>query len=323
VAGRLGVRRTGLAGRLDLLRGRIDGVRARLEGRLVWRAWERLLENEFIDRSVALAAKAFIALFPLTIAVSAFAPQGVRREIGDLTQTRFGLSGSARTMVIDAFARPDQTRAATGVFGLIFLFFYATTFTTALQKVYLKAWRRPSAGGVPAARGMLWLAGLIVVAGLLDTVRNLLGRGPQSAFGLVVWTAAAIAGWWVTSWLMLRGEVRWRALAASAVVTGIAMIGYSVTTSLWMPRTVEQNQAQFGVFGVTLALVSWFVGLGFVLVIATVLGVVLAEEPGTVGRLARGGTAGALRPGAAPSLAPPTRPLGVADALVARGTEDT
>ena len=322
MAGQPGVRGTGLAGRLAALRARLDATRARLEGTLAWRTWERLLENEFIDRSVALAAKAFIALFPLTIAVSAFAPQGLRREISDLTQTRFGLSGSARSMVVDAFARPEQTRAATGVFGLIFLFFYATTFTTALQKVYLKAWRRPSAGGVPAARGMVWLAGLIVIVGLLDTVRNLLGRGPQSSFGLLAWALAAIGGWWVTSWLMLRGEVRWRALAASAVVTGAATIGYSAATSLWMPRSVEQNQAQFGVFGVTLALVSWFVGLGFVLVTATVLGAVLAEQPGVVGRLARGGSAFVLRPGAAPPLSPPSRPLSVADALVARPSEE-
>lgn len=323
MAGRPGVRRGALSARLDAARDRLESTRARLDGTVAWRAWERLLENEFIDRSVALAAKAFVALFPLTIAVSAFAPQGIRREINGLVQTRFGLSGSARSLVLDAFARPDQTRAATGVFGLLFLFFYATTFTTALQKVYLRAWRRPRAGGVPAARGMLWLAGLIVLLGLLDTIRNLLGRGPQSTLGLLAWLLASIGGWWVTSWLMLRGEVRWRALAASAVVTGAATIGYSLTTSLWMPRTVEQNQAQFGVFGVTLALVSWFVGLGFVLVVATVLGAVVAEEPGRLGRLARGGAAGTLRAGAAPPLGPPVRPLSVADALVARGADDS
>jgi membrane protein len=319
VAGRGGGR---VSGFVAAGRARVDAVRARLADTLVWRVWERLLENEFIDRSVALAAKAFVSLFPLTIAVSAFLPTGLRREVGQVAQNRFGLTSSSRQLVADAFARPDQTRAATGLVGLLFLFFYATTFTTALQRVYLKAWRRPSGGG-GAPRGMLWLAGLIVIVGLLDALRHLLGRDPTSPLALVTWSLTTIGGWWVTGWLMLRGEVRWRALQGSALLTGLATVLYSATTSLWMPYTVRQNEAQFGVFGVTLALVSWFVGLGFVLVGTTVAAAALAAEPGLPGRLARGGADRVLRPGAAPALGPPTRAPTVVDALVPRGTDDT
>jgi hypothetical protein len=38
-------------------------VRSRLDGLLLWRVWERMLAIEFVDRSVALAGKAFVAFF--------------------------------------------------------------------------------------------------------------------------------------------------------------------------------------------------------------------------------------------------------------------
>jgi len=50
-------------------------LRTRLERLLVWRVWERMLEVEFIDRSVALAGKAFVSFFPLVIVVAAFMPE--------------------------------------------------------------------------------------------------------------------------------------------------------------------------------------------------------------------------------------------------------
>ena len=48
--------------------------RARPVRRGCWsgRVWERLLEIEFVDRSVALVGKAFVSFFPLVIVVAGF-----------------------------------------------------------------------------------------------------------------------------------------------------------------------------------------------------------------------------------------------------------
>jgi len=37
-----------------------------------------MLEIEFVDRSVALAGKAFVSFFPLVIVVAAFVPERIR-----------------------------------------------------------------------------------------------------------------------------------------------------------------------------------------------------------------------------------------------------
>ncbi len=52
----------------------IDSVRRWAEKTLLWRVWDRMLETQFVDRSVALAGKAFVSFFPTVIVVAAFLP---------------------------------------------------------------------------------------------------------------------------------------------------------------------------------------------------------------------------------------------------------
>ena len=93
-------------------RGIVENVRSRLERMLLWRAWERMLEIEFVDRSVALAGKAFVSFFPAIIVVAAFSPPGVRHSIFTTLATRMGLSGEGLTAVKNAFASADSVRKA-------------------------------------------------------------------------------------------------------------------------------------------------------------------------------------------------------------------
>src|SRR5437667_12011243 len=95
-------------------------ARSWAESTIFWRVWERMLENEFIDRGVALAAKAFVSFFPAVIVVAAFAPPAVREAIGVALARRSGLSGPGLATFHSAFATADSVRRATGVLGLVF-----------------------------------------------------------------------------------------------------------------------------------------------------------------------------------------------------------
>jgi uncharacterized BrkB/YihY/UPF0761 family membrane protein len=121
-----------------------------------------MLEIEFVDRSVALAGKAFVSFFPLVIVIAAFMPPSVRDSIFTTLTHRLGIEGGALTTAKQAFASADQIRKATGILGLVLTIFFATSFTTALQRVFLRAWRRP--GGNTAGeyvRGFLWFFVLV------------------------------------------------------------------------------------------------------------------------------------------------------------------
>src|SRR3954452_5486552 len=165
--------------RVDNARGRVAVVRERAEETLLWRVWERMLEIEFVDRSGALAGKAFVSFFPLIIVVAAFLPSSVRTSIFTTLTHRLGVEGGALDTAKQAFASSDQIRSATGVLGLLLTIFCPPSFTTALQRVYLKAWRRPSGGAAGAyVRGPIWFLMLLSGMAVLGALRGLLGDGP-------------------------------------------------------------------------------------------------------------------------------------------------
>ena len=304
------------------MRKRIAVLRTRLERLLLWRVWERMLEIEFIDRSVALAGKAFVSFFPLVVVVAAFMPERIRSSILTAVTARLGIRGDALTLARDAFASSDDIRQATGVLGLVLTIFFATSFTTALQRMYLRAWRRPPRAGAGAYwRGVVWLLVALACMALLGGLRGALGDGLK--FGLfAIVSLAVIAGqWWFTAWFLLLGEVRTRVLVPTGVITSIVTAGYAASATVWMPRVVTSNEAQFGFFGVALSLVTWFSGAAICVLIGACAGPILAEDTGRVGRLIRGGEAGTLTAGARPPLPPPARELGLRDAF--HSTQDS
>src|SRR3954449_3960626 len=109
----------GIETRATKFRHRFDPVQEWVEQSILWRAWERVLENEFVDRSVALAAKAFVSLFPALIVVAAFAPVHVRASIIETITRRAGVSGSGLATFKGAFKSSDDVRKATGLLGLL------------------------------------------------------------------------------------------------------------------------------------------------------------------------------------------------------------
>jgi membrane protein len=300
----------------DRTRLAVHAQATRVEDTIVGRFWARLLEIEFVDRSVALAAKAVVSFFPLLIVAAALSPPSARRSLVDAIAARFGISGDAFDIMKGAFASPDQTREATGVFGGLLAVAYAVSFTTALQRVYLRAWRRPSGGGMRnKGRGAIWVGGTLALLLVLGSVRRVLSGPPGAVAVLVLGVAGSVLGWWWTARLMLRGEVRWRPLLPTAVVTGVGAWGYTLAASVWMPRAVTKHYLQFGSFGIALDFVSWFTGFAFLLVGAAVLGPVLAEGDNVLGRWLRGAQPSALEPSAVPSLPAPANPPRLSDAF--------
>jgi membrane protein len=303
------------------MRKRIAVLRTRLERLLLWRVWERMLEIEFVDRSVALAGKAFVSFFPLVIVVAAFVPERIRSSITTTLTSRLGLRGDALTLAKEAFASSDDIRKATGLLGLVLTIFFASSFTTALQRVYLHAWRRPPRAKSGAYwRGVTWLLVILASIALLGALRNALDGGLEIGLFVVVSLAVTSALWWFTAWFRLVGDVRARVLWPAGVITAIALAGFAASATIWMPSVVTDNENQFGFFGVALSLVTWFSGAAICVLIGACAGAVFAEDTGRVGRFIRGGDGQTLRVGARPALPAPNREFGLRDAFTS--TED-
>jgi len=279
-----------------------------------------MLEIEFVDRSVALAGKAFVSFFPLVIVVAAFMPQRTRSAILATMTHQLGIQGHALTTVKEAFASSDDIRRATGILGLVLTFFFASSFTTALQRVYLRSWRRVPSGKLGAyTRGLIWLPSVLAYMAIVGGFRALSGHGV--GFGVFVITSlmATSVLWWCTAWFMLEGQVRWRVLVPTGLTTGLTMSGYAFSATIWMPEVISRNDTQFGFFGVALALVTWLSGAAICILVGACAGPVLAEDDGPLGNLIRGRDPELLIEGAARALPAPERPLRLRDAF---GTQE-
>jgi membrane protein len=304
------------------MRRRIAMLRERVERLLLYRVWERMLEIEFVDRSIALAGKAFVSFFPLVIVVAAFLSDDLRSSVITTLTNRLGFRGHALVSAKHAFASSDDVRKATGVLGLVLTIFFATSFTTAVQRIYFRAWRRPHRGGSGKYwRGVAWLLTLIAYMALLGGLRSLFGDGAGLGLFAIASLAVTTGLWWFTAWFLLLGDVRARALLPTGLITGIALSAFAVSATIWMPSVLTDQESQFGVFGVALALVTWFSGAATCILVGACAGPVFAEDPGRVGRLIRGGEESTLTAGANGPLPPPTRDLTLRDAF--EGSEDT
>ncbi len=307
---------SGVKGAVTTVTAQVQRARTRFEQTLLGEIWDRMLETEFIDRSVALAGKAFVSFFPLIIVVAAFLPDGMRADVFTTLTHRLGITGSALQSAKTAFASAKEVRRATGVLGLVLTFFYVSSFTTALQRVYLRAWRRPAGGALgPYVRGAIWFGAVIGYMAILGAARGVLAADALMPIYLLVAVAGSTALWWFTAWAMLMRQVRMRVLWPAGLITGLALGIYGLTSSLWMPENVTKNTHQYGIFGVALALVSWFSGAAICIMVGACAGPVLARDPGPVGRFIRKGEDEILVPGAPPDLPPPSRPLKLKDAF--------
>ena len=205
--------------------------------------------------------------------------------------------------------------------GLLLTILFAASFTTALQRAYLHAWRRPPSTGAGAyLRGVicltLMLAGMAAMGAASQALTGGLGVG---LFALLAFTVTT-AQWWFIAWYLLLGHVRARVLLPTGVITSLATALYAVSATVWMPEVVSGNEAQFGFFGLGLSLVTWFSGAAICILIGACVGPVLAEDTGWLGIHIRGGEQTTLSKGAPASLPPPVRELTLLDAF--QSTDD-
>src|SRR5690242_4408292 len=274
-----------------------------------------MLEIEFVDRSVALAGKAFVSFFPLVIVVAAFLPAQTRASVFSTLTHRLGVRGQALTLSKRAFASANDVRKATGILGLVLTVFFASSFTTALQRVYLRAWRRPRDLKVGShTRGLVWLVAMLGYMTAVGAIGRALTGKVGIGLAIVIALALSITWWSFTAWYLLLGHVRWRVLVPTGVITALALILYAISANVWMPNTVTSNTRQFGFFGVSLALVTWFSGAAICILVGACVGTVLAEDRGPIGQLVRRGNDVLVR-GAPASLDAPTQAPRLRDAF--------
>jgi membrane protein len=232
----------------------------------------RFIELEGIDRAMALAGQAFAALLPLLIVVGAASPDDGRDVAGKLID-KFQLSGSAADALSSALERPPGPENGASIAGGLLLVISALSFTRALQRLYVRAWRLPPLGMRGNLWGLWWLAAFIawgsfqpLIVGVFDGVA-----------AAVVTEALATLLWLVTPWLLVARRLPWRRLLPQALLTAGGLLAVTSSAALYAPQAVSSAAHDFGVIGVAFTLLSLLFVFAVVLVAAAAIGATLAE----------------------------------------------
>jgi membrane protein len=270
------------------LRRRVEPVLHLAQAGLPGRILGRLVEVRFLERSVILAAQAFSAILPLFIVVATISPKPGGDSPGAFMARRLGLATEDVSSLQSVVASPPTARASIGVVGVVLALLTATSFARALQRSYELAWRLPRAGLRAAWRPLALVVGLAVYVELLFLFGRLV-RGVPAGTLLedLVTFAGAWALWTGAGWILLGGRVRLRLLAAGGLLTAVGFAVLRRLSAIYLPALVASNLQQYGLLGVAFTLYSWLSACAFIVVVATVVGAVLAEDPGRLGQLLR------------------------------------
>ena len=244
-------------------------VRSSFLGRCV----RRFLLMAGIDRCIMLSSQAFTALIPLLILISTVAPAGQEDVIARTIITRFALTGDSASAVEQLFTTPAGAASGVSVFSALLLLFSGVSFTRRMQTMYRAAWGLERAGvrsGVFAAVGLVaMLAEVSVIYGVRGMVRHLpfdwlWMLAISAAAGLVLWTSIP--------YLLLNRQVHWRKLLVAEGTAALGTSVFGVATTVYMPPLLTRYTSQFGLFGITIALIGWLLAVCGVVVASAAIG---------------------------------------------------
>ena len=93
----------------------------------------------------------------------------------------------------------------------------ALSFTRAMQRLYVRAWRLPKLGVRGNVWGLAWLAAFVVWTSLQPVLIELF----DGVVAFVVAEALATGLWLMTPWVLVGGRLPWRRLLPQAAAHGV------------------------------------------------------------------------------------------------------
>ena len=250
-------------------------ITRRYTGSFAEQFWNRLSVTDFMSKAIMLAAILLLCFIQFTFVVSAFTGR-----TGDVTGLvrRLGLNHEAARDVSAIFAPAHATTSSISGAGYVLFILGGIAAASAIQDLYEKVYGLDALGMKNLVRQLAWLAwfigGSLLVAAVAPSLHRLGGQGLLWALGFVVW----FVGWWVSMWLFTAGRVAWRELFPSAVATAVCWTGMYAVFHLVFSSSITSDYKKYGPIGVVLALMSFFIAIGVVIVLGAVFGIVWRER---------------------------------------------
>ena len=270
----------------ERLRPLVRWATSRWAGRVVLATVASFRRLETFDRAMALGAQLFTSVVPILIMMSVW--------IGESASERFAeaieMSSAAEQVLDQALDEPGGT--AFGVFGSLFVLISATSLARALTRAMATIWWLPR----PKTRlssSWRWVTVVIALA-LSIVVARSLGRftdpiPPRTVWTLVIGFILDFLTTVFVPWLLLAGKVHVRRLVPGAVLFALAFVVIRPAAEAFLPRAVDESADKYGTIGVAFTYLAWLYVVSLTFLGTAIVGYVLAEDEGRLGRLIRRG----------------------------------
>jgi membrane protein len=256
-------------------RRQLDAARARYEGSWVQAIATQLKALHVVDWTVIFGAELLWSALPFIILLSSLANQ----RIDDDLSRHIGLNSQGAQIVEHLFRHRPAHATIAILTGLLFSFAGSIAVVSSLQILYERAFDQQHHPR-DFLRHVIWvvvfLAAAIAEVVVGGPVRTAAGRAAQGVLGFVAVTV--LFGW--TMHFLLAGRVLWRSVIRPALVSGLLWVGLSVFSSFYFSSTVIDDSKTYGTIGVVFSLLTWFIFIGFVIVLGAAVGAVWQQRKG-------------------------------------------
>ena len=239
--------------------------RERFNRSVVANVWRGGTQLELIRRSMAFATLGLVALAPLLVVVAAVNPAS-QQGLGQWVVDGMGLPPNTAAQVLRLFASRHRETGQVGILGLALLAAFSLAFVTDVQRGYQGIWDIPAESWRQSWRRVVWLAAMIGYLGFEMESGALLRHGPlESAGRIVVFATAGLFFFWWGQYFLLAGRVPWGWLLPGAMATVVGLTGLRTFSALVFNPMIVSSARDYGMVGVVLVVLSWLIGVGFVI----------------------------------------------------------
>jgi membrane protein len=239
----------------------------------VGRLWRHGTETEIMQRSFSFAALGFTTLVPLLIVVAAATSLRGDGGFPGWIVSGIGLSGRSAAAVRQLFTSNGRVLSTTTAASVVGLAFFGLSLVDCVKRGFEHIWDLPPAGLRSIWRQAVWLA---VLVGFLLAVADMRSAGHGSwirtAVEITSTALGSLAFFWWTARFLLDGRVDWRPLLPGAALTVIGLGGLRATSSLFFAPFVVSSAVSYGAIGTVLIIVSWLIGVGYVIFCGALVG---------------------------------------------------
>jgi membrane protein len=219
---------------------------------------------ELMHRAFGFAALGVVTLVPLLIVIAAAAPVD-GHTFATWIIAGLGLSGSSAHAVQHLFGPPGRVLSTTTGLSLGVLAVFGLSFAAAVQTGLERVWELNPSRWFSVWRRVVWLA--VLVGYLLvtaDLVELMHGAWYWTTLqGCITTIGTSVFFWW-TARFLLDGRVGWRPLLPGAVLTVVGLVGLRFFSVLIFSPLIVSSAITYGAIGTVLIVVSWLIGIGFV-----------------------------------------------------------